>query len=368
MPLPVKVKFPTATPTWGAEELEAINQVLASGRMTMGEKTEEFEEAYARYIGTKYCVAVNSGSSANLLMVAAHTLADDDSPSSVIVPSIAWSTSYAPLQQYGFHLKFVDIDQNTLNYDIGALNAAYDHDDIILAVNLLGNPNEFDKFPEHSVVLEDNCESMGASYRGKMCGSIGIMGSHSTYFAHHICTMEGGMVTTDDPYLYEMLISLRSHGWTRHFKEGNLHGVKPEKFSFLYPGYNVRPTDLQSAIGLAQLKKLPDFVSQRHRNHLSFIEYAEKRGWGYQIEPEGGYTSSFGCALFSDEVESIKRKFDANGIDYRPIMTGDFTKSPSIKYYDHTVYGGLPNTKWVEKNGVFVGNHHTPIDWSILDD
>ena len=369
MPQSNAIKFPTATSTWGEEELDAINGVLKSGRMTMGEKTEEFEEAYARYIGTKYCVAVNSGSSANLLMVAAYTLLCG--AGTVIVPSIAWATSYAPFQQYGWKLKFVDVDRNTLNYDIAALKNAYSAEDVILAVNLLGNPNDFDRFPNRwlgsSFILEDNCESMGASYRGDMCGSIGLMGSHSTYFAHHMCTMEGGMITTDDQFLYEMLISLRSHGWTRHFKEGNLHGVKPEKFSFIYPGYNVRPTDLQCAIGLAQLKKLPDFVATRHKNQINFREYAKKRGWGCQVEPEGGYSSSFGCALFTPDVENVKKEFDANGIDYRPIMTGDFTKSPSIKYYDHQVYGDLPNTKWVEENGIFVGNHHTPIDWSILD-
>ena len=105
----------------------------------------------------------------------------------------------------------------------------------------------------------------------------------------------------------------------------------------------------------------------RHQNQNNFREYAKKRGWGYQIEPVGGYSSSFGCALFSEDVESIKKDFEAKGIDYRPIMTGDFTKSPSIKYYDHLVCGNLPNTKWVEEHGIFVGNHHTPIDWSILD-
>jgi CDP-6-deoxy-D-xylo-4-hexulose-3-dehydrase len=359
------IKFPTATSTWGEEELEAINSVLKSGRMTMGEKTEEFEEAYADYIGTKYCVAVNSGSSANLLMVAAYTL--KYGRGTVIVPSIAWATSYAPFQQYGWKLKFVDVDRNTLNYDIASLRKAHWRDvSLILAVNLLGNPNDFDMFPGvHRI--EDNCESMGAEYKGRKCGSFGEMGTHSTYFAHHMCTMEGGMVTTDDQFLYEMLISLRSHGWTRHFKEGNIHGVKPEKFSFIYPGYNVRPTDLQCAIGLAQLKKLPDFVATRHQNQINFREYAKKRGWGYQVEPEGGYSSSFGCALFTPDVELVKKEFDAKGIDYRPIMTGDFTKSPSIKYYDHQVYGDLPNTKWVEQNGIFVGNHHTPIDWTILD-
>lgn len=358
------IKFPTATSTWGEEERDAIIRVLDSGRMTMGEKTEEFEEAYAKYIGTRYCVAVNSGSSANLLMVAAYTLIHG--PWEVIVPAIAWSTSYSPFQQYGWKLKFVDIDRDTLNYDIGALNAAYEEGDIILAVNLLGNPNDFDGFPT-TRILEDNCESMGASYFGEMCGKFGIMASHSTFFSHHMSTMEGGMITTDDPFLYEVLVSIRSHGWTRHFDEINLHGVKPEKFTFIYPGYNVRPTEMQCAIGIEQLKKLPEFVRCRHENQETFREYAVSKGWGFQSEPDGGYSSSFGCAFFSPEIRKIAAGFDARGIDYRPIMSGNFTKSPAIKFYRHEVYGSLPNTRWVEDNGLFVGNHHFPVDWSVLE-
>jgi len=357
------VKFPTATSTWGEEERDAIIRVLDSGRMTMGEKTEEFEEAYAKYVGTRYCVAVNSGSSANLLMVAAYTLIHG--PGTVIVPAIAWATSYSPFQQYGWKLKFVDIDRSTLNYDIGALNAVYETGDVILAVNLLGNPNDFDGFPSDDI-LEDNCEAMGAVYMGQDCGSFGLMASHSTFFSHHMCTMEGGMVTTDDPFLYEVLVSIRSHGWTRHFKEGNVHGVKPEKFTFIYPGYNVRPTEIQCAIGIEQLKKLPAFVEQRHKNYESFKEYAAAQGWGFQLEVDGGYSSAFGCALFSDKIEAIKCYFDLEGIDYRPIMTGNFTKSPSIRHYHYETYGSLPNANWVEKNGIFVGNHHFPVDWSVL--
>lgn len=366
-PLNARVNFSTASSTWDEEELEAINEVVKSGRFTMGEKTEQFEKAYAEYIGSRYCVAVNSGSSANLLMVAAYTLLNG--PGTVIVPSIAWATSYSPFQQYGWKLKFVDIDKETLNYDTDQLNAAHQDGDLILAVNLLGNPNEFDLFPDENI-LEDNCESMGAEYYGQRTGTFGLMSSHSTYFSHHICTMEGGLITTDDRFLYEMLVSIRSHGWTRHFKRDNAHGVMPGKFNFIYPGYNVRPTEIQSALGLVQLKKLPEFVRVRRENHASFIKYANKRGWKTQREPYGGKSSSFGCALFTEtpeELSFLTESFDEKGIEHRPIMTGNFTKSPSIKYYDHTVHGALENADWVESHGIFVGNHHFQVDWGILD-
>src|SRR6185312_10319937 len=204
----------------------------------MGSRTRAFEEAYARFVGTHYCVACNSGSSANLLMVAAYTL--KYGPGTVIVPAVGWATSYSPFQQYGWKMVFVDVDRETLNYDLSALWKAAiqyeDEDPVILAINLLGNPNEYLGFPRKCHILEDNCEAMGAEYDGRKTGSFGLMASHSTYFSHHLCTVEGGMVTTDSEEFYHMLLSLRSHGWTRHLPEKNGLG-KPEAFRFVLPGY-----------------------------------------------------------------------------------------------------------------------------------
>ena len=211
--LPVKKRFPhpLAESTWGPEEIYAINEVVRSGRFTMGEKVLDFEREYASYCGTKFCVAVNSGSSANLLMVAAYTMRYGAGV--VAVPAISWATSYSPFQQYGWKLRFVDIDRETLNYDLPALWKANENSDLdlILGVNILGNPNDYSGFPRRVRVLEDNCEAMGAEYQNRRTGALGIMSSHSTYFAHHICTMEGGMVTTDDEYFSQMLVCLRSH-------------------------------------------------------------------------------------------------------------------------------------------------------------
>ncbi len=209
--------------TWDGQELEAVLDVAASGQTTMGRRVAEFEREYAAFCGTKYCVAVNSGSSANLVMVAAFTLRRGG-PGTVIVPTVGWATSYSPFQQYGWRLVFVDIDRETLNYDVRQLRAACRkyQPACILAVNLLGNPNDFDEFPNGIPILEDNCESMGARYNGRVTGSFGEMGTHSTFFSHHMCTMEGGMVTTNDEHYRDMLLSLRSHGWTRHLAEDNV--------------------------------------------------------------------------------------------------------------------------------------------------
>ena len=330
----------------------------------MGEKVSEFERAYADYVGSKYCVAVNSGSSANLLMVAAMSLRQG--VGTVIVPAIAWSTSYAPFQQYGWNLKVVDVDLNTLNYDIDALKAAYTGSELILAVNLLGNPNAFRDFPSMDV-LEDNCESMGANYAEMKTGRFGIMASHSTYFSHHICTMEGGLITTDDDFFYEMLLALRSHGWTRHWAEDNHHGIKPSSYDFVYPGYNVRPTEIQGAIGLAQLKKLPNFLEERRNNAARFRELASGMPWIIQREPEWGESSWFGFSIVTQSPEErieLEHSFAQKGIEFRPIVGGNFFRSRQAIFYQTIGDEEVKNAEQIHHCGLYIGNHHTPIDWS----
>jgi CDP-6-deoxy-D-xylo-4-hexulose-3-dehydrase len=331
-----------ASSTWGPEEIEAIHRVIDSGIYTMGERVSEFEKAYADYCGTKYCIACNSGSSANLLMVAAYTLRHG--AGSITVPAVSWSTSFSPLQQYGWHLRFMDVDLDTLN-------APTD-----FAVNLLGNPNP-------TGFLEDNCESMGAEYEGRKTGSFGVMASHSTFFSHHIQTMEGGLVTTDDEYFYQMLLCLRSHGWTRHLPKDNVLNAKVGPYEFIYPGYNVRPIEMQAAIGIEQLKKLPKFVEQRRENAEGFKEVAKRKGW--RIQKEVGKSSWFAFAILSDDIEEVKQELTAKGVEHRPIVAGNFVRSASIKHYDYEA-GPLPNADYVHTNGIYIGNHHLPIDWSIL--
>jgi CDP-6-deoxy-D-xylo-4-hexulose-3-dehydrase len=345
-------KLPLATETWGPEEIQAINEVIASGQYTMGARTSEFEKAFAQYIGTKYAVACNSGSSANLLMVAAYTLRYGKG--TVIVPAVSWATSYSPFQQYGWKLVFLDIDRETLNVNpVDVWNAAYQHEDaVVLAVNLLGNPNNFNAFPRKVHILEDNCESLGAEYDGKKTGSFGLMATHSTFFSHHICTMEGGMVTTNDEWLYQALLCLRSHGWDRHLPENNVFGVKPSKFNFLFPGYNVRPTEMQSAIGLRQLEKLPQIIEARRENASRFPLKTQK---------ETGKSSWFGFAVFGDDVGRVSRVAET-----RPVVTGNFLRSPSIRYYDYEVFNGTVNADYIHDHACFIGNHATRIDWTSL--
>lgn len=320
---------------------------MDSGRYTMGAEVEAFEREYADYCGSRYCVAVNSGSSANLLMVAAWTLRHG--AGKVVVPAVGWSTSYSPFQQYGWKLVFTDIDLLTLNYPPALLRAACEahNPDLILAINLLGNPNEFAHFPDVPV-LEDNCESMGAAYMGRRTGTFGVMSSHSTYFSHHICTMEGGMVTTDDEYFYHMLLALRSHGWTRHLPQNNRLNAKVDKFHFILPGYNVRPTEIQCAIGREQLKKLPAFIEQRREN---------ARRFPYKTQKEIGESSWFGFAVFEEDVSKVTE------YESRPVVTGNFLRQPVIKHYDYVVHGVTPNADYIHDNAIMIGNSHERIEW-----
>lgn len=344
---------PLSIANWDDTEIDAAIDVLRSGRVTMGDITIEYERRFADFVGTKYAVACNSGSSANLLMVAAWTLRYGKG--TVIVPALGWPTSYAPFLQYGWKLRFVDCDRETLNYDMGALWKANENDDadLALAINILGNPNDFKNFPRRVRVLEDNCEALGAEYAKRRTGSWGEMSSHSTFFSHHICTIEGGVVTTNDEHFYQMLLSLRSHGWTRDLPQPNIFKSKGGKFDFVLPGYNVRPNELTSAIGLAQLDKLPRALEVRRANAKSFPLKTQK---------ELGKSSWYGFAVFDDDVAMAERHCIT-----RPVLTGNFLRSPSIKFYDYEVCGDTPNADYVADNAVMIGNHPRRIDWSFFD-
>ncbi len=258
------MSYPLATPSWDGKEIEAIQRVISSGMYSMGKEVFAFEEQFAKFVGSKYCVLVNSGSSANLVMVGAMFYKKNNpwkAGDEVIVPAVSWPTTYYPLYQYGLKIKFVDIDLETLNFDLNQLEKAITPKTRgILAVNLLGNPNDFERIQnmikgKDITLLEDNCESLGATLNGKQAGTFGIMGTFSSFFSHHIATMEGGMVVTDDQELHHILLCLRAHGWTRNLPKENLVcGTKSddffeESFRFVLPGYNVRPIEMEGALG-----------------------------------------------------------------------------------------------------------------------
>ncbi|MEO2050422.1 MAG: DegT/DnrJ/EryC1/StrS family aminotransferase [Allomuricauda sp.] len=379
----IMINYKLASSTWDDNELRAIQSVIDKDMYTMSDSVLEFENKFAGYVGSDYAVMVNSGSSANLLSVAA--LFYTKSPKlkrgdEVIVPAVSWSTTYYPLYQYGLKLKFVDVDLNTLNYDLEALEKAVgENTKMIMVVNLLGNPNDFVRINEiidnrDIILVEDNCESMGATFNGKQTGTFGLMGTFSTFFSHHMSTMEGGLVVTDDEELYHVLLSLRAHGWTRNLPDENWVSNKSEdwfteSFRFLLPGYNVRPLEMSGAIGIEQLKKLPGFLEQRRKNAKYFVKLFEGHK-DFLIQKDIDNSSWFGFSLIIRPESNLDRmevvnKLKVNQIECRPIVTGDFTKNEVLRYFDYKVSGSLKNAKYLDANGLFVGNHQIPLTKEI---
>ncbi len=374
------MNYPLATPSWDQLELDAIQRVVNSGMFSMGKEVFSFEEDFAKYTGSKYCVMVNSGSSANLIMVGAMFYKKNNPwkiGDEVIVPAVSWPTTYYPLYQYGLKIKFVDIDLETLNMDLDALEKAITPNTRgILAVNLLGNPNDFDRIQKmikgrDITLLEDNCESLGATLNGKQAGTFGAMGTYSSFFSHHISTMEGGMVTTDDPELHQILVCLRAHGWTRNLPKENLicgtksDDVFEESFRFVLPGYNVRPIEMEGALGKEQVKKLPNFIKERRANAAHFQEKFANHPL-FIIQKEIGESSWFGFSIVLRPEVNIDRKeivkiLEKHNVECRPIVAGNFAKNEVVKYFNHEIFGELKNAQHIDKKGLFVGNNQVDI-------
>ena len=375
-------KYPLATATWDQAEYEALQRVITSGMFTMGPNVFEFEKQFASYLGVKHCVMVNSGSSANLLMVAALFYSKNPdlalkAGDEVIVPAVSWSTTYYPLYQYGLKIKFVDIDLETLNFDLDALQKAVtDKTRLIMAVNLLGNPNDFARIKSiigtrKITLIEDNCESLGARFEGRMGGTFGVMGSYSSFFSHHISTMEGGLISTDEEELHHILMSLRAHGWTRNLPKFNhVCGEKSddpfkESFRFVLPGYNVRPLEMSGALGIEQVKKLPMLISERRKN-AALLQSVMRDHPRVMIQKEIGESSWFGFSLVirpgvNLTREELVHKLNALGFEVRPIVAGNFAKNEVVKYFNSEVFETLANAEHIDGNGLFVGNHHYSI-------
>ena len=381
--------LPLATSTWNDDEIDALHSVIKSNKFTMGEKVSEYEANFASYFGARYCVMTNSGSSANLLMVASLFYTNNEEirlkpGDEVIVPAVSWSTTYFPLMQYGLKLRFVDIDQTTLNFNLIQLKQNINEKTkLIFCVNLLGNSNDFTAIKqiigsENILLIEDNCESMGAKFENRFTGNFGLMGSFSTYFSHHISTMEGGCVITDNEELYQILLSLRAHGWTRNLPSQNkITKLKNsesfyESFNFVLPGYNLRPLEMSAAVGICQLNKLDFLLEGRRKNAQLFKELFDKIEH-VKIQREVGVSSWFGFSLIFDKPETLSRKqaiekLKKNGFEFRPIVAGNFTKNPVIKYCDVEEINQrkLPNSNLVHECGLFIGNHHFDISAQLI--
>jgi CDP-6-deoxy-D-xylo-4-hexulose-3-dehydrase len=367
--------FPLASSSWGEEEPRALAKVIETGMFTMGPTVKAFEDAFAAHFGMKHGIMVNSGSSANLVSVAALFFKKDrplQRGDEVIVPALSWSTTYHPLQQYGLKLKFVDIELDTLNMDVSKLEQALTpRTKAVMPVSILGNPCELSEIRRfcdaHDLYLiEDNCESLDAEIDGRKAGTFGHLNTSSFFFSHHISTMEGGMVLTDDLELDHLCRCLRAHGWTRDlpadsplFTPGSDSHF--EAYRFLLPGYNLRPGELHAAVGLEQLKKLPAMTAVRRKN-LAVFQGLFGNDDRFMIQREVGKSSSFSFPVIVRPGVSIDRnalfaKLREADIGFRIVTGGCFLRHEAIKYFDYDVVGTVENADYVHDNGFFVGNH-----------
>jgi len=366
--------YELASSSWDDKEIAAINRIIESDRYTMGPEVAAFEDEFAAYHGKKYGVMVNSGSSANLIAVAAQFFKKKNPlkrGDEVIVPAVSWATTYHPLQQYGLKLKIVDIELETLNMDVSQLEEALTLDTkMLVAVSILGNPCELDVMrafcDKHDLIfMEDNCESLDAELNSKKAGSFGDVNTSSFFFSHHIATMEGGMIITDDLETYHLMRCLRAHGWTRDIpKDSPIFESRGDDFfeayRFILPGYNVRPTEMAGAIGREQLKKLPAMTAARRKNLALFNELFgdDER---FIIQRENGQHSSFCFPIILnpdlniDREQVFKALVDAD-IGYRIITGGCILRHDVMKFYDYETVGEIANSNSAHDNGFFCGN------------
>jgi len=367
--------YELASSSWGDEEYQAIQQVIASDCLTMGDNVRKFERRFADKFSMQHAVMVSSGSSANLVSVAAlfhmqeRPLQRGDE---VIVPAISWATTYYPLQQYGLKLRFVDVDLDTLNMDVTQLERAITPKTrMLVAVNILGNPAPLGVLREfcdrHQLYLfEDNCESMGAELNGKKCGTFGDINTFSLFYSHHISTIEGGLILTNNEELYHLALSLRAHGWVRDLPEDTKlcyrsEDTFAEAYRFILPGYNARPMEISGAVGVAQLKKLDSMLAVRRNNALYFQERF-KDDSRFIIQKENGKSAWFSFTMIVHPQSALSRKkvFEVlrqSDIGFRMITGGNFLRHDVIKYFDYDTVGEIRNANIAHDNGFFVGNH-----------
>ena len=377
--------LPLASSTWDDKEIIAAKKVLDSGKTTMGLEVAEFEAKFAQATGSNFAVMFNSGSSANLAMLFSLKYSKEHGlrpGCEVIVPAVSWSTTYYPVTQAGFRLRFVDVNKETLNIDLNEIEKNINKNTgAILAVNLLGNPADLQNLrriaeSNRLVLIEDNCESLGAELEGKQAGTFGLAGSFSFFFSHHICTMEGGMVVTDSKELEDILRSLRAHGWTRGLSENNsVHPLSSNSwedlFRFVLPGFNLRPVEISGAVGKIQLEKLEDFIFVRRRNaeiYRSLFGESEH----FRIQTETGKSSWFGFPFiltnkFKGKRAEILNLLTNNSIETRPIVAGNFLRNPVMKHLDHIADGNFFNADEIHTDGFFIGNHHFDIRENLYE-
>lgn len=367
--------------TW-RDKLALIRFLIASDKLTNGPKVREFEQQWAYWIGSKHALMVSSGSTANFLMLAAikekFGLKNGDK---IVVPACTWVTNISPVIQLGFQPLFCDINLTNYSFDTNHLKQiSLAHPDVraIFVTHLLGfsanNEGYQEIFPE-ALIIDDVCESHGCrAPDGSRRGSNSLAASFSFYYGHHMTTIEGGMVNTNDPELYELMRMKRSHGLAR--ESGNLEKYAKqypqlhEQFLFMTDGYNFRSSEINAVLGQSQLPRLDRMIEQRRRNFKRFTQIIEKNSDKFHPVIHQETNSSFALPFIAHDPNTtkiMKQYFTENGIEHRPIVGGNLLRQPFLKGYDFACPRKQYNVNLVNDQGLYIGNNHfitdEDMDW-----
>ena len=346
--------------------------VLTSDRFTNGRKVREFESKWSQWLGSKHSLYVSSGSTANLLLLSAikelYGLKNGDK---VLVPSDTWVTNIAPVIQLGFTPIFCDINTDNFSFcedDLEYISKTHPDIKLIFVTHLIGFPannNLYKKLFPEALILDDVCESHGCrSSDGSRVGSNSLGATFSFYFGHHISTVEGGMVCTNNDDLYNLLRLKRSHGLARESDRYDdyvkLYPDISKQFLFVTDGYNFRNHELGAVLGLSQLKRLDSYIERRNNNYQLFINLISKYSHKFKVPVFHSGCSNFCLPLLckeKEDVDKLKRLFDDNGIEHRPIIGGNLLKQPFLSDYSIVSEKSNLTVDFVHYNGVYLGNN-----------
>jgi CDP-6-deoxy-D-xylo-4-hexulose-3-dehydrase len=363
-------------------DLDTIKKLVGwletNPKLTKSDLTIEFEKKWSEYLGKKYSVYVNSGSSANLLMIYALLQSKKLKNNKIILPAVSWTTTVTPAIQFGMDPILCECDKDTLGLDIKHLEelvVAY-KPSVIMLVHILGFPNKMQEILDickkyDVILLEDSCESIGSTYNSIKTGNFGLMSTFSFFYGHHMSTIEGGMISTDDYELYKLLVSLRSHGWDRDLDEDSKRELRTKYnvndfralYTFYYPAFNLRSTDLQAFIGLQQLEKINDFSEKRYRNYLLYQQNIKNNFWKIK-DYDNCFYSNFAYPIIHPKIKELVSILDEYNVASRPLVCGSIGKQP----YWVELYGEekFDFADVVHYNGLYLPNNHQLEEEEVL--
>lgn len=364
--------------TINSEDINRLVEWLKTNpKLTKGNLTIEFEKIWSAWLGVKYSVFVNSGSSANLAAIYSLILSHRMKNKKIIVPAVSWVTTVTPAIQLGLEPIMCECDITNLGLDIEHLKKLIKEENpsAIILVHVLGFPNRMTEIinlcQENNILLiEDTCESLGSKYNSNNLGTFGQLSTFSFYFGHHISTIEGGMVSTNDEELYHILLSIRSHGWDRDLpKQKQLDLRKKYKiddfrslYTFYYPGFNLRSTDLQAFLGIIQIEKINQIIESRNNNYLKYQNEINNNFW--KINPtENSFISNFSYPIITKQIKKLTSELIKNKIECRPLICGSINEHPF--WYERYGKKELPNSRLVHEFGLYIPNNHQLTDDEI---